>query len=340
MMRPTTTGDALDLLDASVTSAALGVALELGLFWILDERPRSVADVADTLGIPRGRCRYWLQLLAQAGLVEEAAGLVRPSAAARTAILGAFTPETWAFLALESRERYPVGVDLARTIRGGSAVAAETQGERHYLTLMSTDPDRARRFTRMLYELHRPLAADLAARFDMTNVSRLLDVGGGSGVVSHAFARRYPRLSAVVVDIENVCDAGREIAAENGLEDRVSHHAADFSSGDLPRGFDFAIMCDVGIYPVGLFHRVHAALGDGGRFAIVDDFAPAPGLAPRSRATWALARSLVDPGYQVPTADDVARMLEAADFRLLRREALRVAGERDPLTILEATRLP
>ena len=50
-MRPSTADDVLDLMDVSFHSAALGAALELA--------------------IPLKRCHYWLQLLAQIGLIEE-----------------------------------------------------------------------------------------------------------------------------------------------------------------------------------------------------------------------------------------------------------------------------
>jgi len=38
-MRPSSADDVLDLMDVSFHSAALGAALELGLFWLLDEQP-------------------------------------------------------------------------------------------------------------------------------------------------------------------------------------------------------------------------------------------------------------------------------------------------------------
>jgi 16S rRNA G1207 methylase RsmC len=68
---------------------------------------------------------------------------------------------------------------------------------------MAQSPERARRFTRMLGEIHRPLAAELAETLDMTGVRRLMDLGGGSGVVSLALLNRHPELTAVVVDIAN-----------------------------------------------------------------------------------------------------------------------------------------
>jgi SAM-dependent methyltransferase len=337
MMRPLE--DALDLLNGSLTSAALGAALEMGLFWMLDEQPQSLAHIADAFGIPHRRCGYWLQLLAQAGLVEGGGDLFRPSPAAREGILNRFSRDTWAFLALEARERYPAGVNLTKTIRAPSVPGSEAQPEGHYLTLMATDPERARRFTRMLYELHRALADEIPRRLDLTGATRLLDVGGGSGVVSLALVRQHPGLTAVVVDIANVCEAGRAIATENRLENRVTFYPADVSCDTLPAGFDFAIMCDVGTFDQAVFRRIGDALNAAGRFALVDDFAPERGVAPHARATWALARSLADPAYDVPTVDQVVQLLPASGFRVLRVELLDVPGERDPLTIVEAAKL-
>jgi len=99
-MRLTTTADVLDLLDASFPSAAVGAALELGLFWMIDERPRSALEIGAALGIPSARCVYWLQLLEHAGLLERGPEGFARSAVARTAIVQAFSRETWAFLAL------------------------------------------------------------------------------------------------------------------------------------------------------------------------------------------------------------------------------------------------
>ena len=88
-MKPTTTEDIFDLIDSFVTSAALGTALELGLFWRLAERPQTAADVAQAFDIPLNRCRYWLELLAGRGLLDRDDDAYALSATARTAILDA-----------------------------------------------------------------------------------------------------------------------------------------------------------------------------------------------------------------------------------------------------------
>jgi len=120
-MRPSTADDVLDLLDVPFQSAALGAALELGLFWLLDERPLEAGQVARELGIPLKRCHYWLQLLVQTGLIEAGPGDYRPSSKARSAILEAYDRGTWKLLADRItyhpadffQDELPTGFDLA-----------------------------------------------------------------------------------------------------------------------------------------------------------------------------------------------------------------------------------
>ena len=221
-LKPATTDEVLDLMDASFTSAALGAAMELGLFWLLEKQPRDATDVAEALGIPPRRCKYWLQLLARTGLIEEAPEGYASSGTARAAILNAYDRDSWALLAGEARGRLPGLRDLSRHIREpDSAWATLGQTPPMYLAAMAEDAEAARRFTRMLRELHGPLADQLAASLDLSGVDRLMDLGGGSGVISVALARRYPRLIAVVVDIANVLAAARELAVEESLENRI-----------------------------------------------------------------------------------------------------------------------
>jgi len=256
-VRPTSTDEVLDLLEAPSTAAALGAALELALFWTLDRQPLDAGGVATALGIPAVRCRAWLQLLRRAGLLDEVDGAYRPSGATRAAILDRYSQPTWALLAAETRERLPALLDLPTNLRApGPAPVAPSPEATDYVARMDADAEQARRFTRMLFELHGPLAEALAGFVDASGMRRMMDLGGGSGVVAAAFLRRYPRLTAIIVDIPSVCAAGRELMAGLGLSDRLGFHAADFLRDELPGGFDLVLECDVNVYGVELFRKL------------------------------------------------------------------------------------
>ena len=322
-MKPVTKDEVLDLMDASFTSVALGAALELGLFWLLDSRPLDAKGVARELGIPPLRCYYWLQLLCRTGLIEERPYGYESSSTARTAILEAYSQDSWALLAEEARDRLPGLCELSIHIREpGSAWKALGLARPTYVDRMLEDPERARRFTRMLYELHQPLADELAGFLDLSGVKRLMDLGGGSGVISIALLRRNPQLTAVVVDIPNVCAAGLEIAAENALEDRVIYHSANFLQDDLPLGFDMVLECDVDVYSETLFRKVKTALKPGGRFIIVDQLAPAEGVAPPSLLHWAFEGSMMNPEFVFLTKARILEQLKSAGFKILPEKAL------------------
>ncbi|MGB3716888.1 MAG: methyltransferase [Candidatus Promineifilaceae bacterium] len=317
-MKIISTDDVFDLMESTVTSAALNTALELGLFWLLAEQPMDTTGIAQTLGIPVNRCQYWLQLLSNIGLVEQSSEGYVPSSVAQNAILKAFSRESWAFLAEETRDRFLAVNDLALHIREiGSAWAAQGLTSPDYFAQISQSPEKASRFTRMLFEIHLPLAERVAESLDLRGVNRLMDLGGGSGVISLALLRRNPHLSVTVVDIASVCEVGRAIAAENSLEDRITYHPADFLREELPSGFDMVLSCDVGPLSETLFLKIRAALNRGGRLVIIDQFAPNEGVAPSSWLYWAFLASLENPDFTLPTETEVQKRLKKAGFQLL-----------------------
>jgi SAM-dependent methyltransferase len=301
-----------------IVSAALGTAMELGVFWLLAERPFSAADVAQSLNIPLNRCHHWLQILCQLGLLENSTAGYAPSIIAREAILNVLSQDTWAFQAREDRGSALFVRDLALNI--GKPMSAWQTGNLpppDYFQQIQEDPRYAARFTRKLYEIHCPLAEQLAHMVDLRGVKSLLDLGGGSGVVSFALLRRQRDLTSVVVDVENVCQVGREIAAENKLEERIKYIAADFMQDDLPTGFDMVLLCDVGECSETLFRRIYDVLNLEGRLVIVDKFAPSRTSAPPSRLSSVFLASLEHPAQSIDftTTAVVQTRLQQAGFQ-------------------------
>jgi cyclopropane fatty-acyl-phospholipid synthase-like methyltransferase len=208
-------------------------------------------------------------------------------------------------------------VNLAENIRKPKSVW-ELQGltSPGYFKQIMADPGYAERFTRMLYRLHLRFAENIASSLDLQGVIRLMDLGGGSGVVSMALLRRYPLLKSVVVDVENVCLAGRRIAVDNHLERRITYHPADFQQDELPEGFDRVLYCDVGVYDEALFRRIHKTLNPGGHLVIVGRFATDPARGIPSTLVWGFLGSLEYPSGFVhfATLESIQEQLRNAGF--------------------------
>lgn len=326
MMTVTSTSEVIAVIDGFLPAVALGAAMQRGLFWRLGDGPMPLDALAAELAIPRQRCVHLVRVLAHLGLVEEHQGAVELTSTARTEILGVFSEEAWALYADDILAHYPLGLDLASHLGHDGSLWALVEGagpdagepepilERHrgsvgYVRKLAADPRRAATFGRLLYEIHLPLGEYLAETLDLRGDERIMDLGGGSGVVSLALLRRHPRVTAVVVDLPTVCAAGRDIARDDPAGTRLGFHAADFSVDELPTGFDLVIECDVSVYGRALFAKVAAALVPGGRFLIVDRHIDAGQPFGPSDATYGFRESLNDPNFAFPTVDELSRQL-------------------------------
>jgi SAM-dependent methyltransferase len=292
--------------------------MELGIFWLLADKPLSAPELAQSLNIPLNRCHYWLQILCKLGLLDDNGEAYATSTIARETILNVQSQATWAFQAREDRDLSWYVRDLASNIsKPMSAWQVWNLPPIEYFQKIEADPTYTERFTRKLYQIHSSFAEQLANMLDLRGIKRLLDLGGGSGVVSFALLRKHDELTSVVVDVEKVCQVGRVIAAENKLEKRIKYLAADFLKDDLPAGFDLVMLCDVGSFSETLFRRIHDGLNPKGRLVIVDKFAPGKTGAPPSRLLAAFVNSLESPAQSVDyiTTEVVKTRLQQAGFR-------------------------
>ena len=336
-----TTQDVENLLRMYHASAAVGTALELGLFWLLAEEPLKTKDISLKYNIPYDRCKYWLALLRELGLLDYQGEKYALSSFARTAILEAYSLETWSFLAQEIREGYPTIFNLPINITHPTSVLeAQNVTPPNYITQMKNDVTRAERFTRMLYELHQSLGSRIAEKLDLTGVNRLMDLGGGSGVVSFALLAQNPNLKVVVVDIENVCTVGEDIASTTQVGDRISYHSADFVQDALPSGFDMVLECDVGIYTEELFRKVWNSLIKGGKFVIVTNTNEQGAWVTHKESKpsffWYLSvfsESLKVPKFSLSSFDDVKTHLLNAGFHDILEQV-----QDDGIVIFQATK--
>ncbi len=174
---------------------------------------------------------------------------------------------------------------LTEAVREGTPVWRRTAGR----------PDAAATEA-FIAAMHRNAAArapQVVAAAGVAGVARLLDVGGGSGAYSIAFAQASPEIRTVVLDRPEVLAITRRHIAAAGLAERVSTLAGDLTADEFPGGHDLVLVlaiCHM-LGPEGnrdLFRRVHDALTPGGRIVIQDFLLNAEKTAPRAAALFSL----------------------------------------------------
>jgi acetylserotonin N-methyltransferase len=134
--------------------------------------------------------------------------------------------------------RSPEGVPGHREADGpeGTSASSWASGQ--------VDMDLARRVAAAMHSHSLPAAIGLA-RTDFSGVSRLLDVGGGSGCYPIALALATPGLGATVMELPAMCEVAKEYIRESGVEKRVGTVAVDMFREPWPRGYDGVFFANV-----------------------------------------------------------------------------------------------
>jgi len=82
----------------------------------------------------------------------------------------------------------------------------------------------------------------LAMMIDLTNVKRMLDVGGGSAAFSMEIVKRNPAIGATVLDLPYVIPLTKKYVAECGLTENFNFIEGDYLAKDFEGSYDLILL--------------------------------------------------------------------------------------------------
>ena len=226
---------AADLLTAAI--------VHLDLFTWLADHPSPLEGICQHFDIQPRPADVLLTLCAANGLVVSRGGQFVATDLAREHLTRQ-SPYNLAPYYASLKDR-PVVRDFVRVLRNGRP--AHWGGERDGLdwhAAMETTAF-AESFTAAMDCRGHLLGPAMAAAIDLGGRSRVLDIGGGSGVYACAVAAAHPDVSAVVLEQPPVDDIARRLVAERGFADRVTVHPGDLFRDPWPDDCDVHLFSNV-----------------------------------------------------------------------------------------------
>jgi len=173
----------------------------------------------------------------------------------------------------------------------------------------------------------------------VNGMRRMLDLGGGSGVYSIAFAQAAPDLRSEIIDLPEVTPIALEHVARAGLSSRITVRPGDMLTAELPKqGYDLVLLSSIChmFSPEenrALFARAYEALAPKGRIAIADFIVDPDKASPRSATLFALNMLVATRGGSTYSEPEYESWLKASGFGEVKR--VRMPG---PINLILATR--
>lgn len=308
-------------------SRILLTAVELDLFTAVG-KGATAAEVARTAGAHPRATEVLLHALAAMGALGKKHGrFFNTPATQRYLVAG--SPEYARPALMHTVNLFDSWATLTACVRAGTAVRQPG--------VAAQDTQWTESFIEAMHWRAQNDAAELARIARAQDVRRMLDVGGGSGVYSIAFAKANPELHAEVLDLEPVTRiAQRHIRAE-GLEKRVTTKTGDLTRDEFGSGWDLILlsaichMLDAG-QNRDLLRRCYRALAPGGRVLIRDFILEPDRISPPHAALFAVNMLVGTKGGSTYTEEEYASWLREAGFSEARR------GAADLITGVKAAR--
>ena len=231
------------LMDGYLVTQLLYVAAKLGVADVLADGPRTGAQIAGAVGADADRLTRMLRGLAAEGVFDED-GDGRFALTAIGERLRENAPGSLRGQLLVRGETYwQAAGGLLRTATDGGTAFAHVHGE-HFFDHLARNPERAAEFQASMAARAEREAADVVAAYDFGGLRRVIDVGGGSGVLLQAVLEANPELHGVLVDRPEAVQRATERLAAAGLAARVQCRVGDFFAS-VPSGGDAYLLSRV-----------------------------------------------------------------------------------------------
>ena len=220
------------------------------LFDHLESAPRSFAELRSDLALADRPANVLVTALRAMGLLAtNARGELELTPLARQYLVGNAEFAVTGYIGLAAQS--PSVLEMIERLRTNRPAGAADKAAgaafifRDGIESAMEQESSARHFTLALAGRAKIVAPVLAERVPLDGASRLLDVGGGTGLYSYAFLRRHPRLRAVIFDRPEVLKVAAEMAAAAGVADRVEFVPGDMFRDPLPTDCDVVLLSNI-----------------------------------------------------------------------------------------------
>ena len=317
--------DMQELIRGFMPSRAVLTALELDVFTAVGEGG-TAKQIAAKIRASVRASEMLLNALVSLKLLQKHDGIyTNTPLAARFFVEG--TPDSARSAQLHTANMWKRWSTLTDVVRAGTAVTP--RGDNGFVTP----------FIAAMDHIARGRARAVAQAAGVNGAERMLDLGGGSGAYSIAFAKAAPALRIDIVDLPEVLPITQEHIRKAGLADRIRTPAGDMMNIALESGrYDLVLLSAIcHMYSPEenqqLFQRAYAALAPKGRLVVSDFILEADKTAPRFGALFALNMLVGTRAGASYSEPEYETWLKAAGFAEAKR--VRIPG---PANLMIATK--
>jgi acetylserotonin N-methyltransferase len=268
-------GLVLDLLEAFRRSKSMFAAVELGVFDALDAGPKSLDELAESIGASKDGLGRLVDACVGLKLLDRNDGRYANTAAATAFLTQASPRRLTGYIRYSNDAMWKLWGNLEDAVREGTHRWRQTYGWDGPIFSHFFRTEQAKReFLMGMHGFGLISSPHVVRAFDLGRFRRLVDLGGATGHLVIAACELYPKLRGVVFDLPDALPLAREIVAASPVAERIEIAAGDFFADPLPAGDLYALGRILHDWTeekcAALLARIHERLPEGGAVLIAE----------------------------------------------------------------------
>ncbi|SBS34263.1 Multifunctional cyclase-dehydratase-3-O-methyl transferase TcmN [Marinomonas spartinae] len=187
-------------------------------------------------------------------------------------------------------------------------------------------PDRALVYDLAMRDFSRPVGKEITKTFAemFSNSKKIIDIGGGSGVITIEVLKQFGHLTGCIFDREDVCTRNKDHLPKS-VRDRITLHPGDFFDS-VPSGYDVYILKNVlhnwnDQSSSSILKTISRSIGNG-RLLIVEPIVTKKEDSPRLIFNALFQSVICEDGTHPRDTLDIESLVNATGFTIARAEKL------------------
>jgi ubiquinone/menaquinone biosynthesis C-methylase UbiE len=322
----------LQLLSSLWVTRAVGTFARLGLADVMEDGAEDHAAIAAARGLVPDRVYRLLRALSTVGIVSEPVrGRFTLTPLGR--LLGSHSPNNTRTTAIFLNDYFADMWTHLDDALAGDRTAFEALKGRPFFDWLGENPDEARRFNRMMLEVHGPETPAIVAAYDFSTLDHVVDIGGGNGSLLSAVLAAYPNRRGTLFDMAEAIAAAKR--GEGGPLPGVTFVTGDVLATPAPEGGDVYLIRHLmhdydDLDCIRILANVRRVMKPDARVLVLE--APLPSDDSPGPGRWLDLQVMVLCGGRERTVEEYAALFEKADLRLARS----VPTQHPAMTVVEA----
>ncbi len=326
----------LQMVTGHYVSRAIYVAAKLGVADLLSDGPRHYREIAGSTGAHAPSLYRLLRLLTSAGVFAEnesgCFSLTPVGSHLRSGVPGSRRAQALLLAGPAQQRSWGKLLDIVKT--------GDLPSGRPTFQFLAQFSEEAAIFNDAMTSTSLEAAAAVIDAYDYSCFNRIIELGGGHGVLLSAILAANPSAHGVLFDLLQVTQGAHQHIGATGLKERCEVASGDFFQ-EVPAGGDAYVLKSVihdwdDTSALAILRNVHRAMAPHAKLLLVEmvlpervDLTPETQFAARSDLNM-----LVNLGGRERTEGEFRVLLEQADFQLTR-----VIPTKTPWSLIEGVRL-